>query len=150
MVHLANTEFVEIPPELKDHVTHVGFCGNYMSVKSDAKDVAILILDQFPDGVDAAKAIVWKDFDSSPAPRVHAKVGGLSLSGSVRGHGCYVGRTIRFVEDSGEGPKRHTDVQYIASRWSTAICIGGLLWMSPPWDCRHEKTRSHCETSTLG
>ena len=48
--HLQDSKFVEIPPALKDRVTHVGFCGNYMDVRNDSRD-AILLLDRFPEGV---------------------------------------------------------------------------------------------------
>lgn len=118
--NLSSVEFVEIPSELKDRVTHAGFCGNYINVKSDAKDVAILILDKFPDCVDATRAIEWRAFDSQPPTNVHAKVGGLSLSGSVRGHGCYAtSRTIRFVEDSGEGGQSGTLIFNISPQQGT-------------------------------
>mmetsp|Transcript_20216 Transcript_20216/g.55821 ORF Transcript_20216/g.55821 Transcript_20216/m.55821 type:complete len:352 (+) Transcript_20216:164-1219(+) len=102
---LQDLEFVEIPKELKDRVTHVGLCKNYMKVANQKNDIALLLLDRFPNGVDEARAIEWMSFDGIPRdPYVNAKVGGLSLSGSVRGHGCYIGEhTIRFVEDSGEG-----------------------------------------------
>lgn len=127
-VRLGSTEFVEIPPQLKNHVTHVGFCGNYMAVRSDAKDIAILILDKFPDGVVEEKAVKWKDFDSSPPPSVHAKVGGLSLTGTVRGHGCCVGRTIRFVEDSGEGGQSGTLMFNISPPDKEEPYILGVYW----------------------
>ena len=122
---LCQKEFVEIPCELKDRVTHVGLCGNYMDVMSDAKDVAVWMLDRFPAGVDASKAIQWKPFDSSPPPNVHSKVGGMSLSGSVRGHGCSVRDTIVFVDDSGESGQSGTLIFNISTPEPCVLGIYG-------------------------
>ena len=101
-----NTEFVVIPPELSGLVISICLLPGYMEKRGGDDDIALLLLNDFPEGVDPTQVAAYPDDDAIARDLLRGtetNVGGTSLVGNVVGK-CIAtpGSLFIFVEDFGE------------------------------------------------